>query len=70
MRARLLADAEEREAQRLTVAALETMLKKLERKLLQFNSLEDALIKEKAALEVGHCIFIVTLDTHWPWPSH
>ncbi|CAL8469788.1 g9330 [Coccomyxa elongata] len=50
-RARLLADAEEREAQRLASEAMEAMLKRLERKLQQFSALEEALIKEKALAE-------------------
>ncbi len=52
-RARLLADAEEREAQRLASEAMEAMLKRLERKLQQFSALEEALIKEKALAEVS-----------------
>lgn len=53
VRARLLADAEEREAQRLASEAMEAMLKRLERKLQQFSALEEALIKEKALAEVS-----------------
>ena len=52
VRARLLADAEEREAQRLASEALEAMLKRLQRKLNQFSALEEALVKEKAHAEV------------------
>jgi hypothetical protein len=58
VRARLLADAEEREAQRLTCLAMEAMLKKLERKLLQFSALEEAVLKERAALEVPHILHL------------
>ena len=53
VRARLLADAEEREAQRLASDAMEAMLKRLERKLQQFTALEEALVKEKTLAEVS-----------------
>ena len=52
VRARLLADAEEREAQRLASEALEAMLKRLQRKMTQFGALEEALVREKAHAEV------------------
>lgn len=47
-----MADAEEREAQRLASEALEAMLKRVQRKLNQFSALEEALVKEKAHAEV------------------
>lgn len=52
VRARLSADAEEREAQRLACEAMEAMLQRLRRKLQQFSQLEQALVKEKAIAEV------------------
>ena len=56
VRARLLADREEREAARLAAAALEALLQRAGRRLRQFNALDEAVAKETAAQEVRRCL--------------
>ena len=51
-KARLLADAEEQEAKRLTLDALEALLEKVRRKMQLFDAVTDALRRETANIEV------------------
>eukprot|EP00898_Chlorokybus_atmophyticus_P002178 jgi/Chlat1/2961/Chrsp2S00363 len=51
VKAKLLADQEEREIQRLVATAIENQLKKVELKLRQFDELETLLEKEKEQVE-------------------
>ena len=53
MKARLLADAEEQEAKRLTLVATEALLEKVQRKLQLFDAMAKALRSETAAVEVS-----------------
>lgn len=53
VRARLLADREEREAARLASAAIEALLQRAARRLRQFDALDEACAKEAAAQEVS-----------------
>lgn len=52
MKARLLADAEEREARRLTLEAAEALLAKLAAKMALFDAIAAALRQETASAEV------------------
>lgn len=53
MKARLLADAEEQEAKRLTLVATEALLEKVQRKSQLFDAMAQALRNETAAVEVS-----------------
>lgn len=53
MKARLLADAEEQEAKRLTLVATEALLEKVQRKSQLFDAMAKALRNETAAVEVS-----------------
>ena len=52
VKARLLAEAEEQEARRLTLGALEALLEKVARKMALFDAMADALRRETANVEV------------------
>ena len=52
VKARLLAEAEEQEARRLTLDALEALLEKVRRKMALFDAMADALRRESANVEV------------------
>ena len=52
MKARLLAEAEEQEARRLALDALEALLEKVRRKMALFDAMADALRRETANVEV------------------
>ena len=52
VKARLLAEAEEQEAKRLTLDALEALLEKVRRKMQLFDAMADALRRETANVEV------------------
>ena len=52
VKARLLAEAEEQEARRLTLDALEALLEKVRRKMQLFDAMADALRRETANVEV------------------
>jgi SWI/SNF related-matrix-associated actin-dependent regulator of chromatin subfamily C len=51
VRAKLLADAEEREIQRLVISVAEAQMKKIEAKMRGFEDLETGLVKEREHLE-------------------
>ena len=53
VKARLLAEAEEQEARRLTLEATEALLQKVQRKTQLFDAMARALRTETAAVEVG-----------------
>ena len=53
MKARLLADAEEQEARRLTLEATQALLRKVHRKTQLFEAMARALRNETAAVEVS-----------------
>ena len=53
MKARLLAEAEEQEARRLTLEATEALLQKVQRKTQLFDAMARALRTETTAVEVG-----------------
>ena len=57
MRARLLADEEEREAQRLAAEAVEMLRSKVEAKAALLEQLDDVLARETSSLEAR------------PWPA-
>eukprot|EP00850_Spirogloea_muscicola_P007215 SM000036S13259 [mRNA] locus=s36:210416:217077:+ [translate_table: standard] len=68
VKAKLLADAEEREIQRLVAEVMEQQVKKLELKLRHFEDLEDLLLKERDQVERTrqHLIAERHID---PWPA-
>ena len=51
VRAKLLADAEEREVQRLIISIAEAQMKKIEAKMRSFEDLEIGLTREREAIE-------------------
>ena len=53
VKARLLAEAEEQEARRLTLEATEALLQKVQRKTQLFDAMARALRNETAAVEVS-----------------
>ena len=69
VKARLLAEAEEQEARRLTLDALEALLEKVARKMALFDAMADALRRETASVEVRLPALLLAVGPQLQSPS-
>ena len=63
VKAKMMADAEEREVQRHVQIAIEAQLQKVQLKLTSMTQLEDALERERSIMEV--CLLELLLTMHF-----